>query len=233
MSEKVENKRSRIFLLKVWPEKYEEIEEALKSYEFLGIEHNQDVWTADDVEADKMKPEEKQRGIKKGELKKKHRHYVIRFKNPRYLASVMKEFTQYEIPYQDIEAARNLDNSLMYLVHYGCEDKHNYNLSDVFGSPALKRQLERCLNKSSQSVEEQLVSIIEMIDGHEIGHYIRLDEMLHICIDCGYLDTYKMYYNLIRDIIREHNLKGKSFEKVFTKDDEETIMNIERDIEAF
>lgn len=209
----INDAKSRVFILKVWPEKYDAVSEHLKGTEFLGIEHDKDVWSDADVLKDQEKPEDKRRNIKKGELKKKHRHYVLRYKNPRSFSSVLSEFVAIGVDPHDVEPARNTENSLCYLVHYGEDDKAKYDLSDVFGSPSLKKVLERSLSKMSVTEEEALVQIVEIIDSFDCTKYIRLDSLIRIVIDCGYLGAYKKYYGLIRDIVREHNIYGKELKK--------------------
>lgn len=91
--------------------------EKLKSggYNFAAILHDKDVH---------------EDGDHKGELKKPHWHVVIKFPNAVWQNSLAKELG---ISSNYLEQAKNLDSSLLYLVHDGYEDKSQYELSDVFG----------------------------------------------------------------------------------------------------
>lgn len=51
-----------------------------------------------------------------GELKKPHFHVVIRFDNPRYISSIVKELN---IEPNYIRRCMSFDKALLYLIHYG------------------------------------------------------------------------------------------------------------------
>lgn len=89
-------------------------------YNYAAILHDQDLYTD---------------GEHAGELKKPHWHVVVRFKNAVHRHTLAKEFG---IAENYLESCKNVDASLLYLVHYGHEDKAQYEYEKVFGSLSVR-----------------------------------------------------------------------------------------------
>lgn len=89
-------------------------------YNFVALLHDKDVY---------------EDGDQKGQLKKPHWHVVIKFKNAVWNTSVAKELG---IEPNYLQQCKNLDGAILYLVHYGHDDKHQYDHEAAFGPLAIK-----------------------------------------------------------------------------------------------
>lgn len=112
--------RDRKFCLVLYPEDETHVAciqlLSLGGYNFAAILHDKD--TDDD-----------------GNVKKAHWHIVLRFKNAVWNTSVAKELG---IASNYMQKCNSLDGALLYLVHYGIEDKYQYDLEAVTGSLAIR-----------------------------------------------------------------------------------------------
>ena len=100
MSKLENNFKSRSFCLLLYPDCKAHINAlnfVRQNYSYAAILHDKDL---DD----------------NGELKKPHFHVVIRFSNPRYFSSVVKELN---IEPNYIRRCFSFDKALMYLIHFG------------------------------------------------------------------------------------------------------------------
>ena len=121
--------RDRKFCALLYPEDptHAEAIEKLKTggYMFAAILHDKDVY---------------EDGDHKGELKKPHWHVVIKFSNAVWNVPTAKTLG---IEPNYLQQCSNLDGALLYLVHEGNPDKHQYDLEEVFG--VLKTRLAALL----------------------------------------------------------------------------------------
>lgn len=106
--------RDRKFVMVLYPEDptHAAAMEKLKSggYNFAAIKHDKDV-------------------TENGEKKKDHWHVVVRFKNAVWNTSIAKDLG---ITPNYLEACKDVDSALLYLVHFGNEDKFQYEYEAVF-----------------------------------------------------------------------------------------------------
>ena len=137
MSEKF---RSRLFVAVLYPEDPAHVEcmEKLNKngYNFAAILHDKDVY---------------EDGEHEGETKKAHWHIIVRFKNAVWNTAVAKELG---IEPNYLEACKDGDSALLYLVHYGKEEKFQYEYEAVFGDNLASLQAE--LLELQRYGEEQL-----------------------------------------------------------------------------
>ena len=98
-----------------------------QGYNFAAILHDKDVFTEAD---EKENPEHKA-----GTIKKPHWHIVMKFKNAVWNTALAD---QLGIKPNYIKACQNLNGALLYLVHYGFDEKEQYDLEEVFGSLSTK-----------------------------------------------------------------------------------------------
>lgn len=166
------------------------------NYECAYILHDKDKWTHED--------EEQNADHKEGELKKPHYHVVLRWvgKSPRYRGGIAKEMN---IPKESIEPiiAEDCDGALLYLVHSGEKDKHEYSIDEVKGS--LKEKLAGLLEYSQEELPEgeQLQSIISFIMQEQ--KKVMTYELMEFCIELQFLKVYRKYSYQIHRILDEHN----------------------------
>lgn len=84
-------------------------------YNFAAVLHDKDVY---------------EDGENKGQTKKPHWHIVIKFSNAVWNVPTAKDLG---IESNYLQKCSSVDGSLLYLVHEGNPDKHQYDLSEVFG----------------------------------------------------------------------------------------------------
>ena len=184
MSESLEKYRSRLFVAVLYPEDptHAECMKKLESngYNYAAILHDKDLQNDDD------------------ETKKAHWHIIVRFKNAVWNTAVAKELG---IKPNYLEACKDQDASLLYLVHHGKEDKHQYELEEVFGPMRLK--LATLLADTDEGTRAlNICQIIEETPG-PIGY----SELLKKAVAAGlYADLRRMGQFAV-GIMREHNFE--------------------------
>lgn len=177
--------RDRKFVAVLYPEDATHVAAIEKlmqgGYNFAAILHDKDTY---------------EDGDHAGELKKPHWHIVLRFKNAVWNTSVAKELG---IEQNYLEACKNVDGALVYLVHYGNDDKYQYDLENVFGP--LQTRLAALLADDDESTRAlNIYDIIRNSPG--IVTYTEVFEKA--CKSGMYGDVRRMGSQL-GWLIREHN----------------------------
>lgn len=150
-------------------------------YNFAAILHDQDVY---------------EDGEHKGELKKPHWHIVLRFKNAVWNTATAKELG---ITPNYLEACKDVDASLLYLVHFGKEEKFQYDFEKVFGPMKLK--LATLLADTDEGTRVlNIVDIIESSPG-PIGY----SELLKKAVAAGLYADLRRMGTFATGLMREHN----------------------------
>lgn len=177
--------RDRKFCAVLYPEDETHVAaiEKLKSggYNFAAIRHDKDVY---------------EDGEHKGEVKKAHWHVVVRFKNAVWNTAIAKELG---IQPNYLEACANVDAALLYLVHFGNEDKYQYEYEAVFGP--LRVRLATLLAEPDEGARVlSLVDIVENSPG-----LIGYSELIKKAVAAGiYADLRRMGSLAVR-LVNEHN----------------------------
>lgn len=128
-----ETDRDRNFRILLYPdnESHNLTIMSLKLYQYssVGILHNQDVYHDDifDKETGDLLHE-------KGELKKEHYHFYVKFKNPRYISGVASELGIEENLIQF--ADKPFKSYCEYILHWKESGKHQYLVDELVGSLA-------------------------------------------------------------------------------------------------
>lgn len=182
MSEKF---RDRKFVAVLYPEDDTHVAaiETLMSggYNFAAILHDSDVY---------------EDGENKGELKKPHWHIVLRFKNAVWNTAIAKELG---ITPNYLEACKDVDASLLYLVHYANPEKHQYEYEKVFGP--MKTKLATLLSDTDEGTRIlNLVDIVESSPGP-----ISCSELLKKAVAAGLYADLRRMGHLATCLVREHN----------------------------
>lgn len=153
MNDKV---RSRLYSCVLYPED-ESQQYAIsllsgKSYSSVGILHDRDVSINEETGEPTLSDET-------GEpiVKKPHYHFVIRFKNARYAASLAKEL---RIKLNYLEKSADFPSAVRYLIHKGWPDKFQYPTSELVGS--LVDQAMEAMDDTSEG--QRAVEILNMIE---------------------------------------------------------------------
>lgn len=178
--------RSRNFVAVLYPEDptHASALDKLKSngYSFAAILHDKDVY---------------EDGEHQGELKKPHWHVVLKFKNAVWNTSIAKELG---VGSNYLETCKSLDDALLYLVHFGYENrKHEYNLEEVFGP--LQTRLAYLLADDDEST--RALNIYEMISSKE-GKVTYTQIFVEACKAGLYADFRRMGSG-VTALINDHN----------------------------
>ena len=202
--------RDRKFVAVLYPEDDSHVECIAKlnagGYNFAAILHDQDVY---------------EDGEHKGELKKPHWHVVLRFKNAVWNTAIAKELG---ITPNYLEACKDVDAALLYLVHYNNTDKAQYEYEAVFGP--MKVKLASLLADTDQGT--RALNVIEIIE-KTVG-LIGYTELIKKAVAAG------VYGDLIRmgtfavGAMREHNYEcyAQSQSNAGVKKDFENFDQFER-----
>ena len=173
--------RDRKFVMVLYPEDpaHADAMEKMKSggYNFAAILH------------DKDKTED-------GSQKKPHWHVVVRFKNACWNTAIAKELG---IAPNYLEACKDVDGALLYLVHFGNEDKFQYDYEAVFGP--LRVRLATLLAEPDEGARVlTLVDIIENSPG-----FMSYSELLKKSVAAGVYSDLRRMGTLGVALVREHN----------------------------
>lgn len=187
MSDKV---RSRLWCVLLYPDDdthMKALDTIRSSYSYVGILHNKDIWTEED---EINNPEHKF-----GDLKKSHYHIIIKFAQPRWNTAISAELG---IATNYFEPCRSFKNAGVYLVHFGIEDKYQYDISELEGS--LAPDVVKALDPRSEN--ERIILLLSLID--DMG-WITYRKLLEVALQHDlYSDVRRMGFILSR-VIDEHN----------------------------
>lgn len=173
--------RDRKFVMVLYPEDptHAAAIEKLKSggYNFAAILHDKDT-------------------LESGELKKPHWHVVVRFKNAVWNTAIAKELG---ITPNYLEACKDVDASLLYLVHFGNEDKYQYEFEEVFGP--LKVRLSTLLAEPDEGA--RVLTIVDIVDRSPgpIGY----SELIKKAVAAGVYADLRRMGSIGVALVREHN----------------------------
>lgn len=195
---KEENPRSKNFLIELYPDNAEHIavfDKLNKSYNTVGILHNRDVY---DKER-KNEAGEIVNGI--GEVKKEHYHIIVSFDNQRYLNGVSKEIGLDKRFIQKVDSFKTISR---YLIHLDNEDKAQYTLDELFGTPDMIAKVKKFCDeeKSLTNIAFELMHIIDTTDD-----YISEGQLFRIVCSLGYCSFYNRVQRGLNAVLYEHNEK--------------------------
>lgn len=190
--------RNRNHVLMLYPEDTTHVEAMSKimedGYDYLAILHDKDKWTAED---EKANPEHKE-----GAYKKEHWHVVLTFKQAKWNTALAKELG---IETNYVRECKNIDNAILYLMHYNDNDKAQYTEEEVFGTR--KQKLHELLNKNDETEGERIIKMIEMLE--ECG-YMTVTDFAKWCAKEGYWAEFRRSGTIFCKILEEHNSKYKN-----------------------
>lgn len=160
----------------------------LSSAEFnaVGMLHDKDIYTDDDPE----------RGISKGDIEKKHWHFVVKFKNAKTFSSLAKEL---DIEPKFIQKCDSYKGALLYLTHANNPDKYQYSPFNAAGSLAGDLvQMSDCRPEYLKILD--IAGYISDFKGK-----IKLSDVLVYSCSRGLYATYRRDLQTVRELIGEHN----------------------------
>ena len=215
---KEDNPRARNFFIELYPDNSEHMavfDKLNKSYNTVGILHNCDVYEKER----KNEAGEIVNGI--GELKKEHYHIIVAFDNQRYLNGVAKEIGLEKRFIQKVDSFKKVAR---YLIHLDNEEKYQYNIDDVFGTPDMIAKVKKCCaeEQSLSNIAFELIHIIDSTDD-----YISEGQLFRIICTLGYCCYYNRLQRGLHGVLYDHNEKyRKGYKpdlKLCTRDFEEIV----------
>lgn len=95
-----------------------------------------------------------------GSLKKEHIHVVMSFTNYKWNTALSQEI---ELPINYLQPVNSLDNILLYLLHFGKKEKHQYSIDLLCGGASLIMKLKRKINTFNKDESQCVSDIINYI----------------------------------------------------------------------
>lgn len=149
------------------------------SYSSVGILHDKDV-------------------DEKGELKKPHYHFVVKFLNQRSRTAVAADLG---IEQNYLEPCRDFKNSVTYLLHKNQPDKYQYDIEEAFGS--LKPALAKLMDDDTE--DEKALRILDILDG--IEGTVKYSAFIRMCAEKGLWSDLRRGGYIFVQAVKEHNEK--------------------------
>lgn len=135
------------------------------------------------------------------EEKEGHYHTVIKFNNAKTISAVSKLLN---VPTHRIKPLRDMDSYLLYMVHFGYEDKKQYELEELKGDPYFRARLGDLEIAAKSTDEEVILDVVNYIETCQdiTGEVLDYRTLLTYICKKGYLKQYKRYYIILRDLIK-------------------------------
>lgn len=187
----MESWRDRKFRLLLYPDDEThqkaiiELEQA--GYKYAAILHENDEWSNDDPDLGEHEA---------GTLKKPHWHVVVKFQNAIWSSALAKKLG---IKENYIRDCKNLDGSLLYLVHENQPDKYQYDIEEVFGD--LKPALAKLLADDDEG--SRVLNIVHIIDSCP-GRCTYREILIKAC-NAGLYGEFRRLGSGVKWLIDEHN----------------------------
>ncbi len=143
-----------------------------------------------------------------GELKKPHYHFVIKLKNPCTLSALAKRL---DVNENMLEYVKNVNSSLKYLIHYGDDNKFQYEPKEVdSNSDSFKNRFLDLVTKDIKE-SDKVLSIYEFING--VKKPINVNMLFKYVQKHNLWDAYRRNYAIIKDLTYQHNgeILGKRY----------------------
>lgn len=128
---------------------------SLGAQQYAWICHDKDIWTFDD--------ELENSSHKTGDLKKKHWHLFIRLDRRRTINGFLKLSNQ---PPQLVKVKDNMGATIRYFIHYGYEDKYQYDKLDIHTNIDINPFFVPPMNDN-----QFIMLIIQLVEENENSEY--------------------------------------------------------------
>ncbi len=138
-----------------------------------------------------------------GEYKKPHYHFVLKLKTACTISALAKKISVDEHMIEPIK--KSFNGALKYLVHFGRDDKYQYEIKDVESNDDdLKRKFEKLVLNEIEEVDK-VISIQEFIDDAE--DYIDLGVLGKYVQKINYWDAFRRNMMYFCKLVDNHNAK--------------------------
>ena len=168
---------------------YEDDELFIKQYNNL-TSTQQSIWIRHDYDLDDD-----------GTLKKTHYHFVVKLKNAKTISAFSKEMSINENLIEPVK--KSLNGSLRYLVHYGYDDKFQYDINLVKSNS--DKFLKKFLNLLSDDISEveKVINIQDYIDN--FPDTIKWSVLAKYVQKINQWDAFRRNMLFFTKLIEEHN----------------------------
>lgn len=139
-------------------------------------------------------------------IKKLHWHCLITYDNPRHFNGVVDDL---QIPLNDIHLLQqcfSVVSYLKYMIHYGYNDKHQYDISLLTGDINLIRKLKKAMKNDGLEEETKVQEIIEFIFANR-NKPLTFKEFSRFVCENGRWDVYRRSAIIFKDLILESNTR--------------------------
>lgn len=188
------NIRSRVFVCLLYPEDASQgyaIQLLTNgTYQAVGILHDQDIQLDDSTGEVKVDLETGHPA-----LKKPHLHFVLRFKNAKYLVALARELSiepNYLRPSSDFRAA------CRYLIHLDNPEKFQYSPDALIGP--LVAQAQAAMDDTTE--DQKAVQILDLI---ESSGFLTASQLIRLCAKQGRWSTLRRGGSWFINALHEHN----------------------------
>ncbi len=138
-----------------------------------------------------------------GELKKPHYHIVLKLKNACTISALAKRIFVEENMIEMVK--KSLNGCLKYLIHYGNDNKYQYNKELVLSNnDKLLRRFLELVTKDVLEVEK-VITIQEFIEN--FPDFIKISVLSKYAQKHNMWDAFRRNYSIIKDLANEHNGK--------------------------
>lgn len=170
------------FLVELYPEQMDILNNIFNTYECIYILHDKDVKES-------------------GEEVEPHYHIVVKLQNAKTISALAKEF---DIREERIEPVKKgLTRILKYLIHNGCEDKYQYDISEVkYNSISLYKKLEKSIIDDTDE-NEKVNDLIDYIN--ESDKFIYFNTFAKYVCSIGKWEVLRRNQYIFIRLIEEHN----------------------------
>ena len=183
----MENKRFYNFIIVI----YEDDKNFDKQY-FNLAQEKESIWIRHDQDIDD-----------EGNTKKPHYHFVLKLKNACTISALAKRIEVNENMIEPVK--KSLNGSLKYLIHYGCDNKFQYDSNLVqSNSTNLKRKFEDLVTKDIPEVEK-VMNIQEFIES--CNDYIDLGVLGKYVQKINMWDAFRRNMMYFTKLVDQHNGK--------------------------
>lgn len=131
-----------------------------------------------------------------GTLKKKHTHVYLRLKSPRFAEPLAEELG---IKPNYLEPCRDSKSAMLYMLHDGYPNKHQYDVEEVYGSLAC--EVSKLLVDDDEG--SRVLRILDLLDTMPVPCTYR-QFLIAICNNGLYGDFRRMG-TFIKYLVEEHN----------------------------
>lgn len=136
-----------------------------------------------------------------GEIIKPHYHVVLSFNNYKWLNSLSEELG---IPSNYFQPVRNLNDILLYLLHYDYDNKFNYSFNECIGTPQFLLKLKRAVNSYGKDEDSKVSDIIDYIISHPNLSFTNLVKWV---VDYGAWSDFRRASTIFIKLLEENNYK--------------------------